>query len=127
MGARTFRPRQAGFTVIEAVVTMAVMAPMLLGLYSLLESSNRITKQESNVAQARGLRGGITRSPMIRRARVGPLYYGNAVLPIYDNAPARARRSRDTSGADHRIRRGTDVVEARGIILGESSPSPPAT
>jgi Tfp pilus assembly protein PilV len=118
--ARGGRQREAGFTMIEAVVAMAVMAPVLLGLYSLLDSSNRITKQESNVAQAQqASRGGIYEvARMIRQARVGQLYYGNAVLPIYDNAPA-GKTIRDINGADHRIRQGTDVVEARGVILGE--------
>ena len=120
MAARPARLRDAGFTVIEAVVTLAVMAPVLLGLYSLLDSSNRITKQESNVAQAQqASRGGIYEvARMIRQARVGQLYYGNAVLPIYDNAPA-GKTVRDVNGLDHKIRQGTDVVEARGVILGE--------
>src|SRR5499433_1367246 len=120
MRARILRPRQAGFTVIEAVVTMAVMAPVLLGLYSLLDSSNQITKQESNVAQAQqASRGGIYEvARMVRQARVGQLYYGNAVLPIYDNAPA-GKTIKDLNGANHRIRQGTDVIEARGVILGE--------
>src|SRR5262249_14028850 len=112
--------RQAGFTLIEAVVTLGVMAPLLLGLYSLLDSSNRLTKQESNVAQeqqaARG--GGYAIARMIREARVGQLYYGSAVLPISDNAPA-GKTIKDISGASHIVRQGTDVIEIRGIILGE--------
>src|SRR5262247_4641863 len=109
MRGRAARLREGGFTVIEAVVTMAVMAPVLLGLYSLLDSSNRLTKQESNVAQAQqASRGGIYEiARMIRQARVGQLYYGSAVLPIYDNAPA-GKTIRDINGADHRIRQGTD-------------------
>src|SRR5215470_10581591 len=120
MAARATLRREAGFTVIEAVVTLAVMAPILLGLYSLLDSSNRITKQESNVAQAQqASRGGIYEvARMIRQARVGQLYYGNSVLPIYDNAPA-GKTIKDLNGASHKIRQGTDVIEARGVILGE--------
>ena len=120
MAASPARSRQSGFTVIEAVVTLAVMAPVLLGLYSLLDSSNRITKQESNVAQAQqASRGGIYEvARMIRQARVGQLYYGNSVLPIYDNAPA-GKTIKDLNGASHKIRQGTDVIEARGVILGD--------
>ena len=102
------------------LVTLAVMAPVSLGLYSLLDSSNRLTKQESNVAQAQqSSRGGIYEvARFIRQARVGQLYYGNAVLPIYDNAPS-GKTVKDIGGTGHIIRKGTDVVEVRGVILGD--------
>src|SRR6266536_621600 len=111
---------ERGFTIIEVVVTLAVMAPVTLGLYSLLDSSNRLTKQESNVARAQqSSRGGIYEvARMIRQARVGQLYYGNAILPIYDNAPS-GKTIKDRAGNGHLIRAGTDVIEARGVILGE--------
>jgi hypothetical protein len=105
---------------IEAVVTLAVMAPLLLGLYSLLDSSNHLTKQESNVAQAQqASRGGIYEvARMVRQARVGQLYYGSAVLPIYDNAPS-GKTIKDLAGDGHAIRQGTDVIEIRGVIQGD--------
>ncbi len=114
------RRSQTGFTVIEAVVTLAVMAPVAMGLYSLLDSSSRLSKQESNVAQAQqSSRGGIYEvARFVRQARVGQLFYGNAVLPVYDNAPA-GKTVRDLSGAGHIVRRGTDAVEVRGVILGD--------
>jgi prepilin-type N-terminal cleavage/methylation domain-containing protein len=111
---------ERGFTLIEAVVTLAVMAPVAMGLYSLLDSSTRLTKQESNVAQAQqSSRGGIYEvARFLRQARVGQLFYSNAVLPVYDNAPS-GRTVRDLSGAGHIVRPGTDAVEVRGIILGD--------
>jgi Tfp pilus assembly protein PilV len=111
---------QRGFTVIEAVVTLAVMCPTAFGLYSLLDSSSRLSKQESNVAQAQqSSRGGIYEvARLLRQARVGQLFYGNAVLPVYDNAPS-GKTVRDLSGTGHIVRRGTDAVEVRGVILGD--------
>lgn len=111
---------QRGFTVIEAAVTLGVLAPVVLGLYSLLDSSNRLSKQESGIVQAQqASRGGIYEvARLVRQARVGQLFYGSSVLPIYDNAPA-GKTIRDLSGAAHAIRAGTDVVEVRGIIQGD--------
>jgi Tfp pilus assembly protein PilV len=111
---------ERGFTVIEAIVTLAVMVPVTLGLYSLLDSSNRISKRESNVSQAQqASRGGIYEvARVIRQARVGQLFYGSSVLPIYDNAPA-GKTIKDLSGQSHTVRAGTDVLEVRGIIQGD--------
>jgi prepilin-type N-terminal cleavage/methylation domain-containing protein len=111
---------QRGFTLIEAVVTLSVLAPVVLGLYSLLDSSNRLSKQESGIVQAQqSSRGGIYEvARLARQARVGQLFYGSSVLPIYDNAPA-GKTIRDLAGAAHAIRPGTDVVEVRGIIQGD--------
>jgi prepilin-type N-terminal cleavage/methylation domain-containing protein len=111
---------ERGFTLIEVVVTLAVMAPVAVGLYSLLDSSTRLSKQESNLAQAQqSSRGGIYEvARILRQARAGQLFYGNAVLPIYDNAPS-GKTITDLSGTGHIVRQGTDVVEVRGIVLGE--------
>ena len=114
------RRRERGFTLIETLVTVTVMLPVILGLYSLLDSSGRLSKQEANVAQAQqASRGGIYEvARLLRQARVGQIYYGNAVLPIYDNAPA-GKTVTDLAGLNHIVRKGTDVVEARGVILGD--------
>jgi Tfp pilus assembly protein PilV len=120
MPARGHCRREGGFTVIEVAVTLTVMIPVVLGLYSLLDSSSRLSKQESNVAQAQqSSRGGSYEvARYLRQARVGQLYYGNAVLPIYDNAPS-GTTIRDLAGQGHIVRQGTDVVEVRGVILGD--------
>jgi Tfp pilus assembly protein PilV len=120
MPARKPCRREGGFTVIEAAVTLAVMVPVVLGLYSLLDSSGRLSKQESNLAQAQqSSRGGLYEvARYLRQARAGQMYYGNAVLPIYDNAPS-GKTIMDLAGQGHIVRQGTDVVEARGVILGD--------
>jgi prepilin-type N-terminal cleavage/methylation domain-containing protein len=114
------RRRERGFTLIETLVTLTVMLPVMLGLYSLLDSSGRLSKQEANVAQAQqSSRGGIYEvARLLRQARVGQIYYGNAVLPVYDNAPS-GKTITDLAGLRHIVRKGTDAVEARGVILGD--------
>lgn len=120
MAVRERSRREGGFTIIEAVVTLTVMIPVVLGLYSLLDSSSRLSKQESNLAQAQqSSRGGLYEvARYLRQARVGQMYYGNAVLPIYDNAPS-GKTIKDLAGQGHIVRQGTDVVEVRGVILGD--------
>jgi Tfp pilus assembly protein PilV len=115
-----FHPGETGITLIEAIVAIAVLVSIAIGLYALLDSSNRLAKQETNVAEAQqSARVGIQElSRLIRQARVGQLYYGNAILPATNNAPGGTSLV-DLSGAAHYIRKGTDVVEVRGILLGD--------
>jgi hypothetical protein len=96
------------------------MVSIMLGLYALLDSSNKLAKQETNVAEAQqSARVGIYElSRLIRQARVGQLYYGNAVLPIENNA-AGGTFLTDLSGKAHYIRKGTDVISVRGILLAD--------
>jgi hypothetical protein len=96
------------------------MTAILIGLYALLDTSNKLAKQETNVAEAQqSARVGIYElSRLIRQARVGQLYYGNAVLPVTNNAPGGTSLT-DISGAAHYIRKGTDVIGVRGILLGD--------
>jgi len=46
------RARERGLTMLEALVTIVVMVSIMLGLYALLDSSNKLAKQETNVAEA---------------------------------------------------------------------------
>lgn len=114
------RADERGLTLVEVIVAVVVMTAVLLGLYALLDSSNKLAKQETNVAEAQqSARVGIYElSRLIRQARVGQLYYGNAVLPIVNNAPGGTSFA-DISGTAHFIRKGTDVIAVRGIILGD--------
>jgi Tfp pilus assembly protein PilV len=114
------RAREKGLTMIEALVAIVVMTSILLGLYALLDSSNKLAKQETNVAEAQqSARVGIYEvTKIIRQARIGQLYYGNAVLPAVNNAPGGTTMT-DLSGGLHYIRKGTDVVAVRGILLAD--------
>ena len=111
---------ETGMTLIEVLVAMAVLLSVSLGLYALLDSSNRLAKQESNVAEAQqSVRVGIFEvSRVIREARVGQLYYGNAILPTANNSPGGVSLT-DLAGGAHFIRKGTDVIGVRGILLAD--------
>jgi Tfp pilus assembly protein PilW len=112
--------RTAGFTLVEALITLAVIAAVMFGLYQLLDSSNKLAKQETNVAEAQqSVRIGISElTRVIRQGRVGGMFIGNAILPVANNSGGGAFFT-DTSGARHFIRKGTDVVGVRGIISGD--------
>ena len=118
--ARRNKAGERGLTLIETIVALALLAIVLSGLYTLLEASNRITKQETNVAEVQqSARVGIYElGHIIRQARSGSLYYGNAVLPVANNSPGGASLT-DLDGNPHYIRKGTDVIAVRGILLGD--------
>jgi prepilin-type N-terminal cleavage/methylation domain-containing protein len=109
-----------GFTLIEALITLAVVAVVMIGLYTLLDRSNKLAKQETNVSEAQqSSRIGIYElSRVIRQARVGGLYVGNAVLPFENNSPGGTNFT-DLSGVSHYVRKGTDVIAVRGVLSGD--------
>jgi Tfp pilus assembly protein PilV len=120
MPAPTRRRSERGISLIEALVAVVVMVGIMLGLYAMLDSSNRLAKQETNVSDAQqSARVGIYEmSRTVRQARVGQLYYGNAILPHANNSPGGTFLT-DLSGARHYIRKGTDVIAVRGILTGD--------
>ncbi|MDQ5871417.1 MAG: PilW family protein [Acidobacteriota bacterium] len=114
------RSGERGFTLIEVIVTTVVLAVVMVGLYVLLDSSNKLAKQETNVAEAQqSVRIGIYElSRVIRQGRVGGLFIANAVLPIGNNV-AGGGSLRDIANNEHFIRAGTDVIGVRGILSGD--------
>ncbi len=119
-----------GFTLIEATVALFVGTIALLGLYGLVDASNKLTKEQSEVADVQqSARNGLAElSRIVRQARVGGLYFGNAVLPIANNGVLLTNADvvsysglpmRDLTGIAHSIRQGTDVIEVRGVISGD--------
>ncbi|HKF41588.1 MAG TPA: PilW family protein [Thermoanaerobaculia bacterium] len=111
---------QRGVTVIELVVALVVGVISMIGLYELMDASNRLTRQQTDVAEAQdAVRVGLSAAGrVIRQARVGGLYFGNAILPAVNNAPGGTSLT-DLDGARHFIRQGTDVIRVRGIIQGD--------
>jgi prepilin-type N-terminal cleavage/methylation domain-containing protein len=111
---------QRGFTLVEALVAVLVGVIALLGLYALVDASNKLTKQETEVAEVQqSTRIGVSElSRVIRQSRVGGLYFGNSVLPIANNISG-PNFYTDISSQKHYIRAGTDVIEVRGIFVGD--------
>ena len=109
-----------GYTFIESLITLVVVAVVVIGLYTLLDRSNKLAKQETSVSEAQqSSRVGIYElSRVIRQARVGGLFVGNAILPIENNS-AGGTNLTDLSGISHYVRKGTDVIGVRGIIAGD--------
>jgi type II secretory pathway pseudopilin PulG len=113
-------PRQGGFALVEAIVATALVLALVAGLYGLLDSSSRITKEETSVAEAQqSVRAGINELVrIVRQARAGQLFYGSAILPAANNI-AGGQSVDDISGTRHFIRQGTDALRVRGVIFGD--------
>jgi type II secretory pathway pseudopilin PulG len=116
MRART----ELGFTLIEAIVATAIVVTTIVGIYGLLDSSGRLAKQETLVAEAQqSVRAGLQELVrIVRQARAGQLYYASAILPVANNATG-GQSLTDTAGTRHFIRQGTDVLRVRGVIFGD--------
>jgi type II secretory pathway pseudopilin PulG len=123
-------PAHGGFTLIEALVALFVGTIALLGLYGLVDASNKLTKEQTEVADVQqSARNGLAElSRIVRQSRVGGLYFGNAVLPIANNGVLLTNADvvsygglpmTDLAGVAHSIRPGTDVIEVRGVIFGD--------
>jgi len=112
---------QSGFTLIEALVAILVGVIALLGLYQLVDASNKLTKQQTEVADVQqSARIGVSElSRIIRQSRVGGLYFGNTVLPTANNISGGTFYTDSKDDSRHYIRGGTDVIEVRGVLLGD--------
>src|SRR6266511_747121 len=113
---------QRGMTLIEALLAILVGVVALLGLYGLVDASNKLTKQQTEVADVQqSARIGVSElSRVIRQSRVGGLYFGNTVLPIANNwIPDGTFYTDSKDGSHHFARNGTDVIEVRGVISGD--------
>jgi hypothetical protein len=121
---------QGGVTLIEALLALIVGVIALLGLYELVDRSNILTKQQTEVADVQqSARTGLSElARIIRQSRVGGLSFANAAVPIANNGVLLQNADivgyggltmTDFSGTNHSIRPGTDVIEVRGVLLGD--------
>lgn len=122
----SFPPGARGFSLVEMIVVVFLLALAMIGLLSVFDASARINKSEQDVADAQGaVRYGIhTMTRAIRMAGSGGLFVTQAVLNkgdgalagitppdvVYDNVPV------DTFVGGVRVRPGTDMIEIRGVI-----------
>jgi prepilin-type N-terminal cleavage/methylation domain-containing protein len=123
-----------GFTLVEMIVVVFLLALAMLGILSVFDASARINKSESDVADAQGaVRYGIySMTRAIRMAGSGGLYVTQAVLNArdpqllgitvvnsalansYDNVEAGTKVASLNGNID--VRPGTDMIEIRGVI-----------
>lgn len=119
----------AGYTLIEAIVAMALLVGVLIGVLGLFDFNNKLAKAQVNVAEMqqslRAAQSGMVRNgrmagrgglPVYREASAG---YGGMYLPegpaigVDNNVPA-GTRVRDHDDAP--VVEGTDVLSVRGIL-----------
>ena len=129
--ASPFPPGARGFSLVEMIVVVFLLALAMVGLLSVFDASARINKSEQDVADAQGaVRYGIhTMTRAIRMAGSGGLFVTQAVLNrgdpalggitppnvVYDNVPAGTTVT-NLSGTPIAVRPGTDMIEIRGVI-----------
>ena len=121
---------EAGFTLLEAVVSLAVMTVVLVGLLSLLQLNSRVAKAQVNVAEMQqSLR--VAQSDIVRQVRMA----GRGGLPSYRDAagvypgmllPYQGLAISVQNGvgpgttiggnANAPVREGTDVLTLRGVF-----------
>ena len=128
---RPFRS-EAGFTLVEMIVVVFLLAIAMLGILAVFDASARINKSEQDVADAQGsVRFGIYKmTRAIRMAGSGGLYVTQAILNApdpqllgvtvgsgtgYDNVTGASVQDYNT-GVAIPVRDGTDMIEVRGVI-----------
>lgn len=122
----------AGFTLIEMIVVVFLLAIAMLGILAVFDASARINKSEADVADAQGaVRYGIYQmTRAIRMAGSGGLFITQAVLNArpngiagysgiavggsFDNVPTNTQITSLNGNVD--VRPGTDMIEVRGVI-----------
>lgn len=121
-----------GFSLVELLVVIFLLAIAVLGILAVFDASARINKSEQDVADAQGaVRYGVYQmTKAIRMAGSGGLFLTQAVLNRpdpnlpgitvgsangYDNVTGSSVK--DLSGTAHLVRDNTDMIEVRGVLL----------
>ncbi|HZI66457.1 MAG TPA: type II secretion system protein [Thermoanaerobaculia bacterium] len=128
--ARSFS-REGGFTLVEMLVVVFLLAITMVALLAVFDASTRINKSEQEIADAQGqVRYGVYQMiRVIRMAGAGGLFVTQAVLTApdpglggitapdgtYDNVTGGSVTN--LAGVQVPVRPGTDMIEVRGVIL----------
>lgn len=124
-------PSAAGFTLIEMIVVVFLLALAMLGILAVFDASARINKSEQDVADAQGsVRYGIYQmTRAVRMSGAGGLFVTQSVLNRpdpnlagiaigsangYDNVTGASVTN--LAGNQVPVRDGTDMIEIRGVI-----------
>src|SRR5262249_47173261 len=130
------RPKDLGYTLIEAIVVAFLLALAMLGILAVFDASARINKSETDVADAQGAvrLGAYQIRSTIPMAGAGGLYVTQAVLNHADpdlavsgitvvngadpNSYDNVEKGTIVTGLDgqHPVRPGTDMIEVRGVF-----------
>lgn len=122
--------RERGFTLVEMIVVVFLLALAMLGILAVFDASARVNKSEQDVADAQGaVRYGIySMTRAIRMTGSGGIFLTQAVLNApdpqlagmavpggtYDNVLAGTTVTSLTGNVN--VRPGTDMIEVRGVF-----------
>ncbi|HEY6060820.1 MAG TPA: PilW family protein [Gemmatimonadales bacterium] len=124
------RAGERGFTLVEMIVVVFLLALAMLGILAVFDASARVNKSEQDVADAQGaVRYGVYQmTRAIRMSGSGGLFLTQAVLNApdaqlagitlpsgtYDNVPTGTKVT--SLSGDVNVRPGTDMIEVRGVL-----------
>ena len=118
------RARQAGFTLMELVVALFVLAVVLVAMLGLFDATNKVARSETHLSELQqSLR--IGHNEMVRLVRMtargwvpgAPAWTAAQQVAVRDNVGPAAFID-GSSNADVKIYEETDVIRIRGVING---------
>jgi prepilin-type N-terminal cleavage/methylation domain-containing protein len=111
------RRNQAGFTLVELLVSLAVTAVLILGVLATFDLSSRVNRVQMSVADLQqSMR--IAQNEVVKMARMagrGGLPANQAIL-LTNNVASGTKLV--STVADSEVLEGTDIIRVRGVISG---------
>src|ERR1035437_8895845 len=112
--------RRRGYSLIEMLVSLAILSILLIGLLALMDTSVRVQAVEGGVSDAQqGVRYAATRlTSLVRMTAAGGMAPTMAILPGNNTAAGTILTDNLATSANHPVRVGTDMLRFRGVISG---------